>query len=80
MQALAAPRALACRDNNWENVVVKDLVPGDLIALKGGDLVPADCKVCAIVSTLNESHNNRLVFMYDLSFAAAGGQRRPSEG
>ena len=45
MQALAAPRALSLRDGKWSETAVKELVPGDLIALKGGDAVPADCKV-----------------------------------
>lgn len=44
-QALAAPRALAHRDGEWSELAVKELVPGDLIALKAGDAVPADCKV-----------------------------------
>lgn len=44
-QELSAPHALAKRDGKWQDVTVAELVPGDLIALKGGDIVPADCVV-----------------------------------
>lgn len=44
-QALSAPHAMARRDGRWQEVAVRELVPGDLVALKGGDVVPADCKV-----------------------------------
>lgn len=44
-QALSAPHAMVRRDGRWQEVAVRELVPGDLVALKGGDVVPADCKV-----------------------------------
>ena len=45
MQELSAPRAYAIRDGTWQDVAVKELVPGDIIELKGGDVIPADCRV-----------------------------------
>lgn len=44
LQDLAAPHALVRRDSEWRELAVRELVPGDLIALKGGDVIPADCK------------------------------------
>lgn len=43
-QELAAPQAMVCRDGRWQELPVRELVPGDLVALKGGDVIPADCK------------------------------------
>ena len=36
------PSAHACRDGHWANVNARDLVPGDLIEIKLGDVIPAD--------------------------------------
>ena len=45
LEALAAPTALCRRDGAWADLPVRELVPGDLIQLKGGDIIPADCTV-----------------------------------
>lgn len=45
LEALAAPTAEAKRDGAWSTIPVRELVPGDLIALKGGDVIPADCQL-----------------------------------
>ena len=37
-----APQCHVCRDGRWQNMAAKNLVPGDLIELKLGDVVPAD--------------------------------------
>jgi Mg2+-importing ATPase len=37
-----APTATALRDGNWIEIPRRDVVPGDLIRLSAGDLVPAD--------------------------------------
>ncbi|MFT7859411.1 MAG: plasma-membrane proton-efflux P-type ATPase [Sulfurimonas sp.] len=37
--------ALVFRDNTWRNISAKELVPGDLVELKIGDIVPADVKL-----------------------------------
>lgn len=44
-QELSAPHALTKRDGQWKELAVKELVLGDVIALKGGDIIPADCRV-----------------------------------
>ena len=44
-QELSAPSAMAKRNGVWGDVRVRDLVVGDLIQLKGGDVIPADSKV-----------------------------------
>ena len=33
------------RDGKWQVLAVKELVVGDLIQLKGGDVIPADARV-----------------------------------
>ena len=45
LQELSAPTASVKRDGDWKQVEVRELVPGDLIDLKGGDVVPADAVV-----------------------------------
>lgn len=45
LEELAAPQAMVCRDGRWQELPVRELVPGDLVALKGGDVIPADCKL-----------------------------------
>jgi len=37
-----APTAIALRDGVWQEISRKEIVPGDLIRLTAGDLVPAD--------------------------------------
>lgn len=37
--------ALVLRSNKMETIDAKDLVPGDIIMLKQGDKVPADCRI-----------------------------------
>jgi len=38
-----AQRSLVCRNNHWQQMDARFLVEGDLISLKLGDIVPADC-------------------------------------
>ena len=40
-----ALKARALRDGQWKEVAAKALVPGDIIRLYLGDVVPADCKL-----------------------------------
>lgn len=40
-----APKARARRDGEWKDMDAADLVPGDVIAFKIGDIVPADCRL-----------------------------------
>jgi Ca2+-transporting ATPase len=50
LQQMAAPSATAIRDGQEVQVPARELVPGDVILLKAGDKVPADCR-------LTEVHN-----------------------
>ena len=45
MQELSAPAAVVKRDGEWKTLEVRELVPGDLIELKGGDVIPGDAVV-----------------------------------
>ncbi|MEM8952620.1 MAG: plasma-membrane proton-efflux P-type ATPase [Verrucomicrobiota bacterium] len=40
-----ALKARARRDQSWTSIPAAELVPGDLITIKLGDVVPADCKL-----------------------------------
>ncbi len=42
LRAQVAAMATVCRDNQWNDIPAKVLVPGDIIRLTAGDLVPAD--------------------------------------
>ena len=50
LKELASPTAIVIRDGKEENINSKYLVPGDLIKLISGDLVPADCRVISKVN------------------------------
>jgi H+-transporting ATPase len=40
-----SPRARVLRDGKWVELASQELVPGDMIRLRLGDIVPADCKL-----------------------------------
>jgi len=40
-----APTATVMRDGRWQELARRDIVPGDLIRLSAGDLVPADARL-----------------------------------
>ncbi|THH06122.1 hypothetical protein EW145_g4304 [Phellinidium pouzarii] len=40
-----APKARVLRNGNWNEIESSELVPGDMIAFKLGDIVPADCRL-----------------------------------
>jgi len=44
MESLA-PKARVKRDGAWKEIDSADLVPGDLVAFKHGDICPADCRL-----------------------------------
>jgi Ca2+-transporting ATPase len=50
LQQMAAPAATAVRDGEEVHLPARELVPGDVIVLRAGDKVPADCR-------LTEVHN-----------------------
>jgi Ca2+-transporting ATPase len=45
LKQMAAPRARVLRDGLWQDIASRDIVPGDIIGLEPGDLVPADGRV-----------------------------------
>jgi Ca2+-transporting ATPase len=47
LRRLAVPRVKIVRDNRIDEVGAQDLVPGDIILLEAGDVVPADCRLLA---------------------------------
>lgn len=47
LRAQTAPAATVLRDGQWREVPKAELVAGDIVALAGGDLVPADCRLLA---------------------------------
>jgi len=40
-----ARKALVLRDGEWKSIDAKEVVPGDIIKVKIGDVVPADCEL-----------------------------------
>ena len=49
LEKLSAPHARVVRAGTEENVPAAELVPGDLVVLKAGDLVPADLRLIETV-------------------------------
>ena len=49
MESLA-PKARVKRDGQWKEIESAELVPGDMIAFKIGDIVPADCRLVEAVN------------------------------
>ena len=40
-----ALKARVCRDGTWKDIEARELVPGDLIRMRLGDIIPADAKL-----------------------------------
>jgi Mg2+-importing ATPase len=45
LRSMVAPTATVCRDGAWQEIPMRSVVPGDLIRLSAGDLVPADSRL-----------------------------------
>ncbi|KAK7462760.1 hypothetical protein VKT23_007345 [Stygiomarasmius scandens] len=45
-----APKAKVKRDGTWSEIESADLVPGDMISFKIGDIVPADCRLTEAIN------------------------------
>ncbi len=45
LRKMAAPNSTVIRDENESQIPAPELVPGDVIILKTGDQVPADCRI-----------------------------------
>jgi Ca2+-transporting ATPase len=50
LRRMAAPVAHVWRDDHEVTIPSREVVPGDLVALRAGDRVPADCRVTQSVS------------------------------
>lgn len=45
LRSMASPTCWVKRDNSWQKILTNQLVPGDLIRLAAGSLVPADARI-----------------------------------
>ncbi|WP_432709070.1 cation-transporting P-type ATPase [Pedobacter sp.] len=54
LQKMAAQFATVVRDNNPEKIDLAELVPGDLILLEAGDIVPADARLVEVSALRTE--------------------------
>jgi len=45
LRASVAPAATVLRDGTWKDIPLRQLVPGDVVRLSAGDLVPADARL-----------------------------------
>lgn len=45
LRQMASPTSEVIRDGHQKTIATRDLVPGDIIVLKNGDVVGADCRV-----------------------------------
>jgi H+-transporting ATPase len=48
LKAKLAIKARVKRDGKWANPAARELVPGDVIRIRLGDIVPADCGLWAV--------------------------------
>ncbi len=48
LQEIAAPEALVCRSGQWGRTPAQSLVPGDIVRLSAGDIVPADVRLVEV--------------------------------
>ncbi|MEM0048797.1 MAG: plasma-membrane proton-efflux P-type ATPase [Ignisphaera sp.] len=55
LKSKLALKAVVLRDGKWGQIDAKYLVPGDIIALGIGDVVPADCKIIEGGATIDQS-------------------------
>jgi P-type Ca2+ transporter type 2C len=56
LKAMAAPTAIVLRDGDRHNVAAAELVPGDVVLLEAGGVIPADLRLIEVVSLrVNES-------------------------
>ncbi len=45
LRSSVAPTASVLRDDTWQEIPLRQVVPGDVIRLSAGDLVPADARL-----------------------------------
>ncbi|MFW9975707.1 MAG: cation-translocating P-type ATPase [Candidatus Thorarchaeota archaeon] len=49
LKDLSAPKAVAKRNGEWREIEARFIVPGDIISLEAGDIVPADGRILSLV-------------------------------
>lgn len=52
LERMSAPKARVIRDGKETNIPARDIVPGDVIILEQGDMVPADARLVAALTTM----------------------------
>jgi H+-transporting ATPase len=55
LKAQLAPNARAKRDGKWGSIPARELVPGDVVRLRIGDVVPADAKLFEGTAQVDQS-------------------------
>lgn len=45
IRSMLSPKALVLRSGHHTTIAAKNIVPGDVVILQGGDRVPADCRI-----------------------------------
>ena len=45
LRASVTPTATVLRDGKWQEIAIRNVVPGDVVKLSAGDLVPADARL-----------------------------------
>lgn len=45
LRQMASPTSVVVRDGHQKTIPTRELVPGDIIILKSGDVVGADCRI-----------------------------------
>jgi Ca2+-transporting ATPase len=54
LKRMAAPTSSVVRDGQETEIAARDIVPGDIVALRTGDRVPADCRLIEAVNLKSE--------------------------
>ena len=49
---LVTNNATILRDGNWEEILMEEIVPGDIVKLSAGDMIPADIRFLLTKDTL----------------------------
>lgn len=63
LRQMASPTAQVIRDGEQKTIATRDLVPGDIIVLKNGDVVGADCRVIEYVLIFYQ-HERDILYSY----------------
>ncbi|KAI8854013.1 potassium/sodium efflux P-type ATPase [Chytridium lagenaria] len=50
LRKMSSPTARVLRNKDWEIIAASDVVPGDIVALEEGDVVPADIRLLVAVN------------------------------